>query len=238
MIAARIVTVGPICGPYYFGPAARTFLYKRITKLTTQLAEEKRQPFLGGKTLQAAGWPTRRGFSLLGPEFSPLDRIASLGLIIRRHARFLCEPICPTARGPLAGSPSRCRRSTAPRRELPPILSSSLVTANSIQACGRTQRPSSRPVRRFYRSKAAFISPFCSCKTVRIGDRPVAFLSRRDQESATTPADVDRGPIARSQSISLRRMPSEAALGRRPHLTLPGWSVLSAGNMNVNFADP
>jgi hypothetical protein len=31
---------------------------------------------------------------------------------------------------------------------------------------------------------------------------------------------------------------SEVALRLRSHLTLPGWSVLSARNMNVNFADP
>jgi hypothetical protein len=31
---------------------------------------------------------------------------------------------------------------------------------------------------------------------------------------------------------------SEVALRRHPHLTLPGWSVLSARKMNANFADP
>lgn len=162
VIAARIVTVEPIRHPYYFGPAARTFLYKRITRPTAKLVEEKRQSFFDGKALQAAGRPTRRGTSPHEPEyFSPLDRIASFGFIVRRRARFLHEPICPTARGPLAGSPARCRRSTAPRRELPPILSLRLVTANSIQACERTQCPSSRPVRRFYKSKAALVPPVC-----------------------------------------------------------------------------
>lgn len=55
MIAARIVTVEPIRHQYYFGPAARTFLYKRITRPTAKLVEEKRQSFFDGESAASGG---------------------------------------------------------------------------------------------------------------------------------------------------------------------------------------